>query len=81
MSSHDQRAPEKLSLDGFLELYRRENVFAITEDEITHAYVVWIDNRGEVENDTFYTHPACDEADVEEYMAFMIELRRLRFDH
>ena len=77
--STDQNSPEKLSLEEFLGVYKCGNVFAITTDQVTQAYVIWVESGEEVENDKFYTHPACDEAPVTEYMAFMIELRRLRF--
>lgn len=79
LMSEPNPAAEKLSLNDFLEMYKDDGMFAIATDEKTQAYVICVEDENEVIRE--YTHIPCDEAPVEEYMAFMIELRRLRFDY
>lgn len=67
---------EMLSLNEFLEMYKKPGVIASTTDAMTQAYVIWAEDEITGE-DRFYTHPPCDEAPVEDYMAFMIEFHRL----
>jgi hypothetical protein len=72
--------PEKLSLNDFLEMYKNEGLFAIDVDQKTQAYVILVEH---VPDDDMveYTHPACDEVPLDEYVNFMVELRKLRFDY
>lgn len=71
-----QADPLMLSLDEFLAMFRKPGTVASTTDAKTQAFVIWVEDE-ESGEDRFYTHPPCDEAPVEDYMAFMIEFRRL----
>lgn len=71
-----QSDPLMLSLNEFLETYKKPGLIASTTDLKTQAYVLWTEDE-ETGEDRFYTHPPCDKAPVEDYMAFMIEFRRL----
>jgi len=71
---------EKLSLDEFLEMYKHDGMFAIATDKQTQAFVLAVENE-DSHVITEYTHPACDEVPLDEYIDFMIKLRRLRYDY
>lgn len=84
------KRPKMLSLDAFLEMYQHPGMFAITLDKKTRAYVICVDyntdyntdystNEG-AQNLVDYTHPPCDEVPLNEYVDFMMQLRKLRYD-